>query len=554
MKIKLLSPLLLIILSASLTAAKEPCAFESMTPREKIGQMLLVTMNADIAYRYKNVIESGLAGGVLIQWGSYSITDTKKLTDKLQSWAARSRCGLPLFIAADYEGGGAVFGPVTLGLAGLPTNMALGAANRPADTAMLFYLAGAQLSKAGINVSFAPVADVNTASKNPAIGTRSFGSYPDRVAEMSAAAVNGLRAAGIIAVAKHFPGQGAAETDSHKTRPTVKLSLNELQTTHFPPFELLAESSAPAVMSAHVLYPALDTKEPATFSKKILTGLLRKKMKFNGLVFSDSLDMKGATGDRTIADAAVAAANAGADVLLVGYQSRTAIPEKIISRYGRSLEKNRVEESARRIYDEKMRLAQRDAFVETPADMTFNAISAAVAKNSATIVRSRDLPLSPAQHTSACVISFAPSRYASDIISMGRIFYSAGIKTVHFDATERPGQKETERALDCERNADFTVIGSFQWSDKTSARQVKAIKRLLAEKKKTVLLSLMSPYDTARYPEAENAVAIYGLNEFSASAAAEVIIGRIKAAGLLPVRLPDRPFPANADGGRASTR
>ncbi|MDP2865700.1 MAG: glycoside hydrolase family 3 N-terminal domain-containing protein, partial [Elusimicrobiota bacterium] len=143
---------------------------------EKAAQLLIVSAEASDISAATAAALGGL-GGVQLQWGSYSLEETRRLTETLQAAAAGSREGTPLFIAVDYEGG-SVYVPTTLGLLELPTNMMLGAADDENNTATLFYLAGKELKRAGINMAFGPVLDINTNPKNPIIGIRSLGSDP----------------------------------------------------------------------------------------------------------------------------------------------------------------------------------------------------------------------------------------------------------------------------------------------------------------------------------------------------------------------------------------
>ena len=199
---------------------------------EKAGQVLMLSMDASEIARATAPIAQGL-GGIQLQWGSYSLEDTRRLTEELQSAASAGRSRTPLFIAADYEGG-SVYVPTTLGLAELPTNMMLGAADDENNTASLFYLAGRELKRAGINMALGPVLDVNTNPGNPIIGVRAIGDAPELVSRIGAAVMNGLRTAGILAAAKHFPGHGAAGQDSHKLLPVIRLTTEELEKAHLP--------------------------------------------------------------------------------------------------------------------------------------------------------------------------------------------------------------------------------------------------------------------------------------------------------------------------------
>ena len=165
---------------------------EDLTPQEQLGQTLVAFVDLDSAELVRPAIEQGKIGGVLIQWGNYSLRETRRLVDKLQSWAAKSPHKIPLLISIDYEGG-TVYTPVTLGFDYLPTNMFLAASRDEEKTAALAYLAGQELRRAGVHINFSPVLDVNSNPRNPIIGVRSFGSDPKVVTSMGLALINGFR-------------------------------------------------------------------------------------------------------------------------------------------------------------------------------------------------------------------------------------------------------------------------------------------------------------------------------------------------------------------------
>ncbi|MEK7722459.1 MAG: glycoside hydrolase family 3 N-terminal domain-containing protein, partial [Elusimicrobiota bacterium] len=216
---------------------------------EKAAQLLIVSADAADISAAGAAARAGL-GGVQLQWGSYSLEETRRITETLQAAAAASPSRTPLFIAVDYEGG-SVYAPTTLGLLELPTNMMLGAAADENNTATLFYLAGRELKRAGINMAFGPVLDINTNPKNPIIGIRSLGSDPAGASRLGGAIINGLKAAGVIAVGKHFPGHGATEQDSHKTLPEISISTTGLHSAHLAPFRTAVALRIPALMTAH---------------------------------------------------------------------------------------------------------------------------------------------------------------------------------------------------------------------------------------------------------------------------------------------------------------
>jgi beta-N-acetylhexosaminidase len=175
----------------------------------------------------------------------------------------------------------------------------------------------AELRSVGIDVNFAPVLDVVTNPENPVIGDRAFSEDPAVAAALGIAFAKGSLSRGILPVGKHFPGHGDTSADSHKELPVARAGRKTLLRRELLPFRRAARAGIPALMTAHVLYPALDPAEPATLSRKILHGLLRKRMRFRGAVISDALEMKAIADRYVIGEAAVLAVAAGCDVVLV---------------------------------------------------------------------------------------------------------------------------------------------------------------------------------------------------------------------------------------------
>ncbi len=181
-----------------------------------------------------------------------------------------------------------------------------------------------ELASVGIDVNFAPVLDVHSNPANPVIGDRAFGSDPALVSGLGVAMLRGLRDGGVIPCGKHFPGHGDTQTDSHLELPVVRRSRDELQRTELPPFRAAIAAGVPMLITAHVLYPALDPDQPATLSRPILTDLLRHALGFDGVIASDDLEMRAIAGRQDIGAAAVATLRAGADALLVCQDLRRA--------------------------------------------------------------------------------------------------------------------------------------------------------------------------------------------------------------------------------------
>ncbi len=189
------------------------------------------------------------------------------------------------------------------------------------DSTGLAYAAAAatarELRAVGINMNMAPVLDVHTNPANPIIGDRSYGSTPDLVSRLACAAIAGHQDQRVVACGKHFPGHGDTSTDSHKELPVVTVPVDRLQAVELPPFRAAVERGVAALMTAHVLYPALDPTGPATLSRSILTTLLREKLRFQGLIITDDLEMQAIMDHYGIDEACLGALRAGADILLI---------------------------------------------------------------------------------------------------------------------------------------------------------------------------------------------------------------------------------------------
>lgn len=532
-------------------------SFNDLTPEEKLGQTLVVFVDVDSAELVRPAIEAGKIGGVLIQWGSYSLKETQQLVTKLQSWAARSPHKIPLLISIDYEGG-TVYTPITLGFDYLPTNMMLAASQDEESAAAMAYLAGLELRRAGVHINFSPVLDVNSNPNNPIIGVRSFGSDPANVSKMGLSLMNGFKAAGIVSIVKHFPGHGDTSTDSHYEVPVVKASKEQLQKIHLKPFQAAINQNVEGIMTGHVLYPALDKKNVATLSKPILTDLLRKQMGFKGLIVTDSLDMKGVTAYCTIAGCAVRSLAAGADLILLGrYIKPLATFSEISEKIKAQNLQGRVNASAEKIFNlkKKLGLLEDEFDVPEPSEQAYQAELAKISDKAVTLVRdkARLIPFTPTRKDGkapiVCAIFFAPSRFADQLLSFNQPFLEKGWKVRSYNAALTPKKKDSERAAKCAKGADLVVITSLQWADKTNINQKNAINGLLNENKNAVFVSTMSPYDIVNYPEAPTVLATYGLNKYVLKTIARILLGEIKAQGKMPVKLPT----SLPDGGQTKT-
>ena len=264
------------------------------------------------------LVERRRAGVILFRRNVQSVDSVFELCRQLIA-ATASEHGP--FIAVDQEGGRVIRIPAPA--IQLPPMRELGALGRPGLCRRAGATVGGELLAMGINVAFSPVLDVDSNPDNPVIGDRSFGSDPAQVAEMGAAFADGLQARGVLACGKHFPGHGDTHRDSHLELPAVAHDRERLEAVELVPFRRAAGLAA-SLMTAHVVFEALDPGVPATLSRRVATELLRRELGFRGLLFSDDLEMKAVADHYGVDQAAVLAVRAGCDVLLVCSQPELA--------------------------------------------------------------------------------------------------------------------------------------------------------------------------------------------------------------------------------------
>jgi beta-N-acetylhexosaminidase len=258
-------------------------------------------------------IAAGEVGGVMLF--RPNIVDPPQVAALVASLRSAAPAARPLVVAVDQEGG--LVQRLRAPLTEWPDMLAVGSAGDAATTERVGRALGDELAALGIGWDFAPVLDVHTNPANPVIGTRAFGVTPEAVAVQALAFWRGLRAAGLVGCGKHFPGHGDTQTDSHHTLPVVAHDEERLRRIELAPFAAAVGAGMEAIMTAHVMYPALDADRPATLSPRILTDLLRGELGFDGVIVSDDLGMAAVAERHSIDDLAVGAVAAGADQLLI---------------------------------------------------------------------------------------------------------------------------------------------------------------------------------------------------------------------------------------------
>ncbi len=284
---------------------------------EKIGQIFMIGMpGPDLDPGTEKLIaDQGVGGVILFSRNIETPLQLARLCRDLQALALKTR-SIPLFLSVDQEGGrvARLKAPFTL----FPGNEAIGSDPMALERAHEFATVTArEMALVGLNMDLAPVMDVRRGEAEKHLAGRTFGDDPQRVARLGSRVIEILQGAGVMAVAKHFPGLGQTERDPHHELPVIPIDPGEIETINLPPFVAAMEAGVSAVMTSHAIYPALDEENPATLSFEILTRLLKERLGFGGMIITDDLEMGAIDKHWGVAEGAAASLAAGADVLLI---------------------------------------------------------------------------------------------------------------------------------------------------------------------------------------------------------------------------------------------
>lgn len=472
------------------------------------------------------------------------------LSNGLQIAALAQPAHIPLQISVDQEGGALVarFGaPATQ----MPGNMALGAGRSAADAHRSAEVIGTELAAVGVTQDYAPVSDVNINPNNPVIGIRSIGGDPGLVSDLASAQVKGYHAGGISAVAKHFPGHGDTGVDSHFGLPEVTHTLEQIHEIDLPPFEADIAAGVDTIMTAHVVMPAIEPGVPATMSHKVLTGLLRDELGFNGVIVTDALDMAGAAATYPPDVAPVQALLAGADQLLVPVQMDTAVGAVLNAVNTGVISKQRIDESVYRVLLHKY---QRGIFQDPMVDVAAApqimgapqhlADAQAITDRTTTLVKNDSgmLPLA-AGPRNVLVAGWG----VGTTQTMAAALAARGATTQVRESGTTPSQTAINNAVAAAQSADLVVVSTnnaYAVSAATglptaaAAAQTKLVKALLATGKPVVVAAMRNPYDVASFPEASTVIDTFGYTADQIESLVRVMFGEVNPTGKLPVSIP----------------
>lgn len=525
-----------------------------MTLREKIAQMIISNATGEDydenSAEYKRLIrlceQTKVGGFIFFKGTSNGYTN---LSNKLQSLSKT-----PLLISSDFERGP---GMRVIDCTVFPNNMAIGATRNSELAYKMGYLIALESKALGVNQDYAPVCDVNNNPNNPIINVRSFGEDADLVSAMSEAEIRGLQDGKVIATAKHFPGHGDTEIDSHNDLPVLNFSMDRLSKIELVPFKNAIHHDVMSVMVAHLSFPELEDKPnvPASLSKNVVEGLLIDKLGFNGLIVTDALNMNGITKYFTTEQVAVMCVEAGIDLILMPIneeQSLNAIEDAVHNgliseeRINRSVEKILKAKEWLGLFDNKyVDVNQLDTKIKTQEALD---LSQQIADESITLVKDEFnyVPLLENSKNGGILIfnlSAGDEDINSSYFNSKSNDFFPNQKIIEVNSELNPELIDNYLKIASDYNAVIVAVyvkvrhGSGTISILPS--QTKLIDSLVDNKIKLIVISFGNPYLLSEFHAVPNYICAYGDADVSINAALKAITGSIHFKGKLPVSIND---------------
>jgi beta-glucosidase-like glycosyl hydrolase/CubicO group peptidase (beta-lactamase class C family) len=435
-----------------------------------------------------------------------------------------------------------------------PEAMAVAATGHAEDAYLMGRITALEARACGVPWIFAPVCDVNSNPANPIINIRSFGENPERVAACATAFLRGVEESGALATAKHFPGHGDTDIDSHMSLPTVSADRARLDKVELAPFREAIQAGVSSVMTGHLAVPALEPEAnlPATLSRRIVTGVLREEMGFAGLVVTDDLDMGGVTAQYSPGEVAVRSILAGSDVLLSPPQPDAALAALREAAESGRLPAARVDDAVLRILRAKARLGLHqsktvdlEALAASFARPEYARAAQQIADRGVTLLRDQAklLPLDATKHLRALLVAVAgdPDRMPAEALENELRRHVDDLQTARCDTRYSPAEA---LKLPAAESYDVMIVALVaRYADRKGsvslpAGQVAAVRGLLASGKPVVVVCIGNPYLIGQFPEAGTWLAVFGVSDVAQRAAGRALFGETAIGGKIPVSVP----------------
>jgi len=544
---RLISAFIIVVIGSSCASAQLDQAkwvdsiYQAMTLDEKIGQLFMIRASAKRdekeAKKVIKSIEKYKVGGICFFQG-----DPIQLVNLMNRY--QGKANLPMLTAIDGEWGlGMRYPKQTISF---PRALTLGAIQ---DHNLIYEMGkhiGEHCKRVGLNVNFAPVVDVNNNPENPVINNRSFGEDKYNVASKGYAYMKGMQDVGVMSCAKHFPGHGDTDTDSHYDLPLINHSLARLDSIELMPFRSLIKQGIGSVMVAHLNIPTLDSRpnRPTTLSQSAVTHLLRKKLTFNGLIFTDAMEMKGVTKHFAPGEADKEAFLAGNDIILLPSNLKAGVKAIKNGIEDQSISMDRLENSVKRILRAKYTLGLHDW-----SAISHDNLQEDINSNSSLALK-QEL-LENAMTLAADESDLVPIRKIHDLqfstISIGAKSITAFQK--HLDNYVQSNHQLLAKTADAARrgvvansvkDADYVIVGIHDMSKYASKnfgidqRNIDFLKTL-AKDKKVIVVLFGSPYALKYFDDFSTVLVAYESDEMAQQVAAEAVFGSIAIKGKLPV-------------------
>jgi beta-N-acetylhexosaminidase len=533
-----------------------------MTLEQKVGQLFVTyaygetvdTTNPNdvkanqAAYGVNNaqaLIEKYHLGGIIYFAWSNNVNNPRQiasLSNGIQQVAISQRAPIPMLITTDQEQGivARVGPPATQ----FPGNMALGAGRNPHDGFVAAQITGQELRALGINQNYAPVADVNVNALNPVIGVRSFGEEPQLVSQLTTAQVLGYQQRdGVAATAKHFPGHGDTDVDSHTGVPLITHTREEWEKIDMPPFKAAVAAGIDAIMTAHIIVPALDPAgDPATLSHPIMTGVLREELGYDGVVVTDALGMQGVRDKYGDDRVPVLALKAGVDMLLMPPLFDKAYKAVLNAVRSGEISESRIDESVYRVLRLKfyrglyrapfVNLEKIDSIVGTAEHY---AEAHRVTERTTTLVKN-DAGLLPLIAASRNVL--VTGWGVSTTATLAGYIGTRGATTEVYQTGANPRQDQIDAAVARAAASDLTVVTTMNAWNPNQAGQRELVKALVATGKPVIVIGVRDPYDIAYFTQAGTYLTTYSYTRIALETVVKVLFGEVSPTGKLPVTIP----------------
>lgn len=510
-----------------------------MTLQEKIGQRLMTGFpGTQMTEEFIQVVKTHKIGNVILfRENIRDREQLKRLCRDIQD-LIRRETGHSALIAIDQEGGIVTRFPADA--VNVPGAMALGATGDPENAYHASRLIAREMRSLGPNINFAPTVDVNSNPKNPVICVRSYGDDPHMAARFADRAVQGLLDGGVLCTAKHFPGHGDTDIDSHLALPMVDKSLEELEKVELIPFQAAIDAGVSAVMTAHILFPQIEKDHiPATMSRTIMQGILRKKLGFKGIIVSDCMEMKAISSHYGVSEGTLAAFKAGVDLVEITHHPlwcADAAIRLLEAAEAEDLDLEEMDASVERI------LAYKEQFIEhaEPMDFDFEA-----AREESRLLMEQTITEISCPTSGRLVLRkplcIGCDPYRTSLVgnveeSKGNPFGTHMAQTlegVSADMSRNPDREEISHLVAQAKEQGCAVVGLFQTVANPGQREL--VRSLAEAGVPTAAVALRSPYDLRDLPESVWAIAAYEYTPESIRATAKVLRHELAPVGKLPV-------------------